>query len=91
MSLSSCHASASVRIDPPRFTYGIRVCPEPVHWGGLSGCTYSEGVSWGKFIPEKEGGRFAEVFADATVAWPLLVRGVIERLQKAGDTKRTPA
>ena len=33
---------------PKRFRYGIRICPEPVHWGGLSGCTYSEGVSWGQ-------------------------------------------
>lgn len=63
-----------------RFNYAIRVCPEPVHWGGLSGCTYSEGVSWGKFVSEKEGGRHAEVYADATVAWPILLRGVLERL-----------
>jgi deoxyhypusine synthase len=63
-----------------RFHYAIRICPEPVHWGGLSGCTYSEGVSWGKFVSEKEGGRHAEVFADATIAWPLLLRGVLERL-----------
>ena len=63
-----------------RFHYAIRICPEPVHWGGLSGCTYSEGVSWGKFVSAKEGGRQAEVFADATVAWPLLLRGVLERL-----------
>ena len=63
-----------------RFAYGVRVCPEPVHWGGLSGCTYSEGVSWGKFIPESEGGRFAEVYADATIIWPLLVRALLERL-----------
>lgn len=63
-----------------RFHYAIRICPEPVHWGGLSGCTYSEGVSWGKFVPQQEGGQFAEVFADATVAWPLLLRGVLERL-----------
>lgn len=67
-------------LKPPRFRYGVRICPEPVHWGGLSGCTYAEGVSWGKFVPESEGGRFAEVHADATVAWPLLVRGVMERL-----------
>ena len=69
---------------PPRFQYGIRICPEPVHWGGLSGCTYSEGVSWGKFIPVEEGGRFAEVHTDATVAWPLLIRGVMERLDRSG-------
>ncbi len=62
----------------PRFQYGVRLCPEPVHWGGLSGCTYSEGVSWGKFVSPDEGGRYAEVYCDATIAWPLLVRAVCE-------------
>jgi len=42
--------------------------------GGLSGSTYPEAVSWGKFVPPEEGGRFAEVFDDATVALPLIVR-----------------
>jgi deoxyhypusine synthase len=62
----------------PRFSYAVRICPEPVHWGGLSGCTYSEGVSWGKFVSREEGGRFAEVHCDATIAWPLLIRAVLE-------------
>lgn len=62
-----------------RFSYGIRICPDPVHYGHLSGCTYSEGVSWGKFVPPSEGGKFAEVLVDATVGWPLLVRALIER------------
>ncbi len=62
------------------FRYGVRLCPEPAHWGGLSGCTYTEGVSWGKFVAPKEGGRYAEVLADATVTWPLLVKAVQERL-----------
>ena len=62
----------------PRFHYGVRICPEPVHWGGLSGCTYSEGVSWGKFMSPEEGGRFAEVYCDATIAWPLLIAAVLE-------------
>ncbi len=70
----------------PRFKYGVRICPEPVHWGGLSGCTYTEGVSWGKFISPKEGGRFAEVYADATVAWPILMKAVFETL----DAKPQP-
>ena len=67
-----------------RFQYGVRLCPEPVHWGGLSGCTYREGVSWGKFVDPSEGGRFAEVLADATVTWPILVKAVQERLAAAG-------
>ncbi len=71
-----------LQIDLPirRFKYGVRLCPEPAHWGGLSGCTYTEGVSWGKFVPVRDGGRYAEVLADATVTWPLLVKAVSERL-----------
>ncbi len=65
-----------------RFKYALRICPEPVQWGGLSGCTYSEGVSWGKFVPESEGGKFAEVLADATVVWPLILKAAMERLEK---------
>ena len=64
----------------PRFHYGVRICPEPAHLGGLSGCTYSEGVSWGKFVPPEEGGRFAELPADATLALPLLMKAVFEKL-----------
>ena len=67
-----------------RFSYGVRICPEPDHWGGLSGCSYSEGVSWGKFVPPEEGGRWAEVPADATIAWPLVVGAVLERQGKLG-------
>jgi len=63
-----------------RYRYGVRICPEPVHWGGLSGSTYSEAISWGKFIPPDEGGRFAEVFVDATVGLPLVAGAVLERL-----------
>lgn len=70
---------------PPRFRYGVRVCPEPVHWGGLSGCTYSEGVSWGKFFSPADGGQFAEIYSDATVVLPLLVKAVFERLQSSAS------
>jgi len=64
-----------------RYHYGVRICPEPVHWGGLSGSTYTEAVSWGKFVPPEEGGKFAEVLEDATVALPLVVGAVLERLK----------
>lgn len=72
-----------ISLKTPRFQYGIRICPEPVHWGGLSGCTYSEGVSWGKFMSPEEDGRFAEVFADATLVLPLLMKAVFEKLDSA--------
>lgn len=71
-----------IEIKRPKFQYGVRICPEPVHWGGLSGCTYSEGVSWGKFVPYEEGGRYAEVLADATVVLPLLMKAIFEEFDK---------
>ncbi len=73
-----------------RYHYGLRICPEPVHWGGLSGSPYSEAVSWGKFVPPAEGGKFGEVFLDATVGLPLIVGAVLERLDNAkpGESKK---
>lgn len=65
----------------PKFSRGVRICPDPPSWGHLSGCTYAEGVSWAKFASEAEGGRYAEVMADATLVLPLLVKGVLERIQ----------
>ncbi|HEY7515036.1 MAG TPA: deoxyhypusine synthase family protein [Vicinamibacteria bacterium] len=73
-----------VEFKAPRYQYAVRICPEPEHFGGLSGCSYQEGVSWGKFVPESEGGRFAEVYADATTVWPLLIKGVLEELPRGG-------
>lgn len=65
-----------------QYRYGVRICPEPAEWGGLSGCTYSEGVSWGKFASPENGGRLAEVLCDATIAWPIILKAVMERLVK---------
>ncbi len=76
------NARVGTDLTAPRFKYGVRICPEPVHWGGLSGCTYSEGVSWGKFVPPQEGGRFAEVYCDATAVLPLLSKGLFETFDK---------
>jgi deoxyhypusine synthase len=79
----TCHRLGA-QLTPPRFRYGVRICPEPVHWGGLSGCTYREGISWGKFVPPGEGGRYAEIYADATVALPLLAKALFEQLDGTG-------
>ncbi|HET9698227.1 MAG TPA: deoxyhypusine synthase family protein [Terriglobales bacterium] len=69
-------------VELKRYHYGLRICPEPVNWGGLSGSPYREAVSWGKFVPQEEGGQFAEVLLDATVGLPLIVGAVLERLAK---------
>lgn len=68
---------------PGMYSYGVRICPDPPHFGHLSGCTYLEGVSWGKMDYEQmeEGLNFSEVLADATIAWPLILLSAMKRLK----------
>lgn len=80
--LELLHLRLGLEVPEIRFQYGVRLCPEPAHLGGLSGSTYQEGVSWGKFLPPEEGGRFAEVLCDATISWPVLIKAVQQRLAK---------
>ena len=69
-----------------RFKYGIRICDASPANAGLSGCSYNEGRSWGKFWPEKEEvgegdgpfGMNAEIIGDYTLALPILVAAVLE-------------
>lgn len=66
-------------IKPKKYSAGVRICPESVEWGGLSGCPYTEGVAWGKFDPN---GQYAEILADATIIWPFIHQAVCQRLDK---------
>jgi len=59
------------------FTYGCRIAPDAMHYGHLSGCTYSENGSWRKM--DIQHGRFTEIRGDATQVWPFLMRYVMER------------
>jgi deoxyhypusine synthase len=61
------------------FSYGVRISPDAMHYGHLSGCTYSENGSWRKM--DLENGRFAEIRADATQVWPFIVRYVMDRMK----------
>ncbi|MGK7874224.1 MAG: deoxyhypusine synthase family protein [Xenococcaceae cyanobacterium] len=58
-----------------KFSYGCRICPDPMYYGHLSGCSYSEGMSWRKMDTK---GHFSEIRADATQIWPFLVKFVME-------------
>lgn len=82
------HRRMGENVPLKRYHYGLRICPEPVHWGGLSGSPYSEAISWGKFVPPAEGGRFGEVFVDATVGLPIIVAAVLERLGKKNGSQK---
>ncbi len=51
--------------------YFIQVTADAPHWGGLSGATPSEAVSWGKINPD-ELNQTVTVYADTTIALPVM-------------------
>ncbi|MBS7645466.1 MAG: deoxyhypusine synthase [Candidatus Bathyarchaeia archaeon] len=51
--------------------YFIQITMDAPHWGGLSGATHNEAVSWGKMNP-KEIGNGVTVYSDFTLAAPIL-------------------
>jgi deoxyhypusine synthase len=58
--------------------YAIQITTDSPQWGGLSGCTLEEAISWGK-IDEK--GKRAVCYCDATIALPLIVHALNERVK----------
>jgi deoxyhypusine synthase len=60
--------------------YFIQITQDAPHWGGLSGATPSEAVSWGKIKPEQLSDSVV-VYADTTLAFPLLAAYAITRAE----------
>ncbi|MFQ5864653.1 MAG: deoxyhypusine synthase family protein [bacterium] len=59
--------------------YAIQITTDSPQWGGLSGCTFEEAISWGK---ETEKGRFVQCYCDATIALPIIVHATAERVSE---------
>jgi deoxyhypusine synthase len=60
------------------FDYGIQLTTDTPFWGGLSGATLREAISWGKMRSEKS----VTVYSDATITLPLLIESVLDRYGK---------
>ncbi len=56
--------------------YAIQITTDSPQWGGLSGCTFEEAISWGK-IDEK--GKYVQCYCDATIALPIATHALNER------------
>ncbi len=59
--------------------YAVQLTTDSPQWGGLSGATLSEGISWGKISPDA---MYQTVYGDATISLPLIISAVKERLKK---------
>ena len=59
--------------------YSIQLTTDAPQWGGLSGCTLEEAISWGKI--NSESGTRAVCYCDATIALPLITHALNERVK----------
>jgi deoxyhypusine synthase len=60
--------------------YAIQITTDSPQWGGLSGCTLEEAISWGKI--NSQTGTRAVCYCDATIALPLICHALAERVQE---------
>ncbi len=63
--------------------YSIQITTDAPQWGGLSGCTLEEAISWGKINSER--GTRAVCYCDATIALPLITHALNERIRTKRD------
>ncbi|MBO3769218.1 MAG: deoxyhypusine synthase [Thermoproteota archaeon] len=62
--------------------YAIQITTDSPQWGGLSGATFEEAVSWGK---ESPSGKNVICYCDATIALPIVVHALAERIEKRAN------
>ena len=62
--------------------YAIQITTDSPQWGGLSGCTLEEAISWGKIAADSTR---SVVYCDATIALPLITQAMSERVTKRTD------
>lgn len=77
---------ADSKFDPCKYAFAVRMDPAQMDLGHLSGCTYSEGEAWGKFIRKLQK---AEIANDATTVWPLLVWAELGRRRELAKRRKT--
>jgi deoxyhypusine synthase len=59
--------------------YAIQITTDSPQWGGLSGCTFEEAISWGK---EDIDSTYVQCYCDATIALPIVAHVLAEKIKK---------
>ena len=62
--------------------YAIQITADSPQWGGLSGCTLEEAISWGKISSRAKK---ATLYADITLALPIVAHAINETVEKRTD------
>jgi deoxyhypusine synthase len=68
--------------EPVPHRFAVQITTDSPQWGGLSGCTLEEAVSWGKI---DAAGDHVTCYCDTTIALPILVHALAESgVKRAG-------
>lgn len=67
----------AMQFAPKPADYAVQITTDPPQYGGSSGAELREGISWGKLQPK---GKFANLYADATIVLPIITAALKERL-----------
>ena len=59
--------------------FAIQFTTDVPQWGGLSGSTFEEAQSWGKYNPHA---KMVQCFADATIALPIVTQALSQRFKR---------
>jgi len=59
--------------------FAIQFTTDVPQWGGLSGSTFEEAQSWGKYRTQS---KMVQCFTDATIALPIVVEGLSQRFKR---------
>jgi deoxyhypusine synthase len=60
-------------------SFAIQFTTDVPQWGGLSGSTFEEAQSWGKYNPNA---RMVQCFTDATIALPIVAQALSQRYKR---------
>jgi deoxyhypusine synthase len=63
------------------YSYSVRFHSAIAQDGGLSGCTISESISWGKYSSQAKN---QSVWGDSTVYFPLVMTALFQRMERLG-------
>ncbi len=67
----------AMQFSPKSASYGVQITTDKAEFGGSSGASLKEGISWGKM---DEKGEFVDVIADSTIVLPLIYAALKERI-----------
>ncbi|HDS01615.1 MAG TPA: deoxyhypusine synthase [candidate division Zixibacteria bacterium] len=74
--------------DSPGHKFAIQIITDAPHWGGLSGCTFSEAESWGKINGDA---LTATCYCDVTIALPIIATALAQDGEETARKRNKPA